>query len=97
MHAVNYTGEGDSTPLNHLPVALQYESEVKLYHRKESTIHAVILHVRAHLLETPLSFITRESNMIWKPNLYQLTSLPETQKALEAHGCKLVLGSFISS
>ena len=31
-------------------------------------------------------FITREPNVVWRRNLCQLTSLAESQKALEAHG-----------
>ena len=34
------------------------------------------------------AFITRETNMIWRRNLYQSTSLAKAQKDLEVHGSK---------
>ena len=43
------------------------------------------MHVHLRLIKV---IITHEPNMIWRWNLHQSTSLVESHKTLEAHGCK---------
>ena len=38
-------------------------------------------------------FVTHKPNMMWRWNLHKSTSLAESQKVLEAHGCKSWVGN----
>ena len=53
------------------------------------TTHA---HTHLRLVEV---FITHKLNMIWEWNLHWSTSLANSQKALEAHGCKSWVTNFL--
>ena len=52
------------------------------------TTHTHTTHTHVHFRLLKL-FPTRKQNTTWRWNLHLLTSLTESQKDLEAHGCKL--------
>ena len=50
-------------------------------------MYSVRVYVCVHLTLVQV-FITHKANMLWRLSLHQSTSLAESQKAVEAHGCK---------